>query len=218
MIYLNIVIIGICGKMGSLIYEYLKNSYNIIGIDKIKHKEVPTYKTLDEIDNPNLVIDFSSISCHELLVKAIERKIPVFSGTTGYDKKTIEALNDLAIANDSIFVWKPNYAKGINLFSRILEECKEEFKIIDFVEIHETTKKDAPSGTAKMLAEILGINENKIQSVRLNFAPATHELIFYSDSERITLKHEIYDKLAFVIGLIDEIKKYGVDDDVRNIV
>ena len=139
---------------------------------------------LDEIDNLNLVIDFSSTSCYELLVKAIKRKIPDFSGTTGYDRKTIESLKDLAIANDSIFVWKPNYAKGINLFSRILEECKEEFKILDFVEIHETTKKDAPSGTAKMLAEILGINENKIQSVRLNFAPATHELIFYSDSER----------------------------------
>ena len=87
---------------------------------------------------------------------------------------------------------------------------KDEFKILDFVEIHETTKKDAPSGTAKMLAEILGVNESKIQSLRLNYAPATHELIFYSEAERITLKHEIFNKMAFVIGLIEEIKKYGV--------
>ena len=61
-----------------------------------------------------------------------------------------------------------------------------------------------------MLAEILGVNESKIQSLRLNYAPATHELIFYSEAERITLKHEIFNKMAFVIGLIEEIKKYGV--------
>ena len=201
---------GICGKMGTLIYEYLKNSNKIIGIDKIPHKEVPTYTDLKQIDNIDVLIDFSSIECYEILKEAINKRIPVFSGTTGYSKAEINKLENLSKINNSIFVWKPNYAKGIDLFSKILYQCKDEFKILDFVEIHETTKKDAPSGTAKMLAEILGVNESKIQSLRLNYAPATHELIFYSEAERITLKHEIFNKMAFVIGLIEEIKKYGV--------
>ena len=209
---------GICGKMGTLIYEYLKNSNKIIGIDKIKHKEVPTYTNLKDIAKIDLLIDFSSIECYEILIEAINNKIPVFSGTTGYTKDEINRLINLAKVNNSIFVWKPNYAKGINLFSKILNECKDEFKILDFVEIHETTKKDAPSGTAKMLAEILGISESKIQSIRLNYAPATHELIFYSEAERITLKHEIFNKKAFIVGLMEEIKKYGVDNDVGNII
>ena len=215
---MNIVIIGICGKMGTLIYEYLKNSNTIYGLDIKKHSNVPMFNSIDEIENVDIILDFSSTNSYNHLVDGINRGIPVFSGTTGYTEKKIEELYSLAKDNNTIFVWKPNYAKGINLFSRILKEFKDEFKILDFVEIHETTKKDAPSGTSIMLAEILGIDKGKIQSIRLNFTPAIHELIFYSDSERITLRHEIFDKKAFIIGLFEEINKFGVDDNVRNII
>lgn len=197
--------------MGTLVYEYLKESSTIFGIDIRNHNEVITYKDLSSIENIDLIIDFSSVDSYHHLVEGIKRKIPVFSGTTGYKKDQIDNLNVLAKEYDSVFVWKPNFAKGIKLFSKILNQCKEEFKILDFVEIHETTKKDSPSGTSIMLAEILGINKGDIQSIRLNYTPAIHELIFYSDSERITLKHEIFDKKAFIIGLLEEIKKYGVD-------
>ena len=204
--------------MGTLIYEYLKNSNTIYGIDIKKHKVVPTYNALNEIDNVDIIIDFSSINSFDHLVDGIKKRIPIFCGTTGYTKDKLEELKVLAKEYDTIFIWKPNYAKGIKLFSKILKECKEEFKILDFVEIHETTKKDAPSGTSIMLAEIIGIDKSNIQSIRLNFTPAIHELIFYSDSERITLKHEIFDKKAFIIGLMEEINKFGVDDDVGNII
>ena len=204
--------------MGTLIYEYLKNSNTIYGIDVKKHNVIPTYSSLNEIDNVDIIIDFSSTNSYNYLVEGIKRKIPTFSGTTGYSKDKIEELYYLAKEYDTIFIWKPNYAKGIKLFSKILKECKEEFKILDFVEIHETTKKDAPSGTSIMLAEIIGIDKSSIQSIRLNFTPAIHELIFYSDSERITLKHEIFDKKAFITGLMEEINKFGVDQNVRNII
>ena len=215
---MNIVIIGICGKMGTLIYEYLKNSNRIYGIDIKKHNDIPTYNSLDEIENIDIIIDFSSVNSYNHLLDGIKRRIPVFSGTTGYSKEKIDKLYNLAKEYNTIFIWKPNYAKGIKLFSSILKECKDEFNILDFIEIHEKTKKDAPSGTSIMLAEILGIDKVNIQSIRLNFTPAIHELIFYSDSERITLKHEIFDKKAFILGLIEEINKFGVDQNVRNII
>ena len=204
--------------MGTLIYEYLKNSTTIFGVDIIPHKEVQTYNDLSLIENIDLIIDFSSIDSFDILVEGIKKHIPIFSGTTGYSKKQIEELKELASNCNSIFVWKPNYAKGINLFSKILKDCKEEFNILDFVEIHETTKKDSPSGTSIMLAEILGIKKGDIQSIRLKYTPAIHELIFYSDSERITLKHEIFNKKAFLLGLMEEIKKFGVGDFVRDII
>ena len=197
--------------MGTLIYEYLKNSSTIYGID-IKQKEnIDTYQSLNEIKDIDLIIDFSTTDSFNHLIEGIKRRVPVFSGTTGYTKEQIEFLYNLSKEYNTIFVSKPNFAKGIKLFSKILKECKEEFKILDFVEIHETTKKDSPSGTSIMLAEILDINKGDIQSIRLNFTPAIHELIFYSESERITLKHEIFNKKAFIIGLIEEINKFGVD-------
>ena len=54
-------IIGICGKMGSQIYERYKNEFQIVGIDEIKHKEVETYQSILEVPYPiDVVVDFSS--------------------------------------------------------------------------------------------------------------------------------------------------------------
>ena len=193
--------------MGTLICEYLKNSTSIVGLDIVKHEVYPTYESLNEIKEVDLIIDFSSIDSYNFLVEGIKRRIPIFSGTTGYTPKQIQTLMDLAKENDSIFVWKPNYSKGINLFIKILKEFNQDFKKLDFVEIHEKTKKDTPSGTAIMLADILGVSNDYIQSLRLNYTPVIHELIFYSDYERITITHEIFDKKAFILGLMEEINK-----------
>ena len=65
---MNIVIIGICGKMGTLIYEYLKNSNRIYGIDIKKHNDIPTYNSLDEIENIDIIIDFSSVNSYNHLL------------------------------------------------------------------------------------------------------------------------------------------------------
>ena len=201
------VIIGINGKMGRSIYEQYKNSFDIIGIDKISHFEAKTICDLDLIEKKiDVLVDFSSIECFDMLVKAIRKGIPVLSGTTGYSLDEINILKELALTHNVEFVWKANYAKGIKLFSKLINVCKNEFEKLDFVEIHATTKKDSPSGTAKILAKELGVEEAKIQSLRLNQAPAIHELIFSSDFERLSLRHEILDKKAFLMGFDEELK------------
>lgn len=116
-------------------------------------------------------------------------------------------MNLLAKKQNTCFIWKANYAKGIKLFSKLIEDCKEEFDILDFVEIHATSKKDAPSGTARVLARKLNIPEQKIQSLRLNQAPAIHEIIFSSDDERVYIRHEIINKRAFITGFDEELRK-----------
>ena len=210
---MQMAIIGICGKMGSQIYEYYKDKFEIIGIDIINHPIVKTYQNLNDIDEKiDVIVDFSSCDSYDILVDGIKKKIPLLSGTTGYKDEEIDKLYELAKENDSIFIWRANYAKGIDLFSKIINTCQKEFEILDFVEIHATTKKDAPSGTAKVLAKQLAIPYEKIQSLRINMAPAIHEIIFSSDEERVILRHEIINKRAFVIGFDDVLKEVlGVD-------
>lgn len=201
-------IVGICGKMGEQLFNFYRNQFDIIGIDIINHSVVKTYHNLEEIDvDIDVLVDFSSTDCYPLLENAIKKKIPILSGTTGYSLEQVEKLSELAKANESGFIWKANYAKGIKLFSKIIEDCQEDFSILDFVEIHATTKKDAPSGTAKVLAKTLKIPEEKIQSLRINHAPAIHEIIFSSDYERVILRHEIINKKAFIIGFDEELQK-----------
>ncbi|MDE5546938.1 MAG: hypothetical protein K2M84_03130 [Anaeroplasmataceae bacterium] len=201
-------IIGICGKMGSQIYNKYKDEFQIVGIDEIQHKEVETFHSILDIPYPiEVVVDFSSIEAYDTLVQALKKGYAVLSGTTGYSFEQIDELYKLANENDTIFIWKANYAKGIKLFSKLLEDCKKEFEILDFVEIHATSKKDAPSGTAKVLAKSLGIPENKIQSLRINQAPAIHEIIFSSEDERVYLRHEILQKRAFITGFDEDLRK-----------
>ncbi|MDE6408153.1 MAG: hypothetical protein K2K48_05400 [Anaeroplasmataceae bacterium] len=201
-------IIGICGKMGSQIYDKYKDEFYIVGIDEIKHKAVETFQDILDVPYPiDVVVDFSSIEAYETLVQAIKKGYIVLSGTTGYSFEQIDVLYKLAAEYHTTFIWKANYAKGIKLFSKLLEDCKKEFEILDFVEIHATSKKDAPSGTAKVLAKSLDIPENKIQSLRINQAPAIHEIIFSSEDERVYLRHEILQKRAFITGFDEDLRK-----------
>lgn len=202
------VIIGICGKMGNQIYNKYKNNFDILGIDIVKHNNVDTYSSIKNIDKKiDIVVDFSSPNCYDELIYAINKGYPIISGTTGYSLEDIKKLSSLAFKNKSIFIWKANYAKGINLFKKIIELSKNEFDFLDFIEIHATSKKDKPSGTAIVLAEQLGISLDKIQSVRLNLAPAIHEIIFSSNNERIAVRHEIIDKDAFIEGFDETLKE-----------
>ncbi len=201
-------IIGICGKMGSRMYDYYKDEFTIIGIDLIKHPVVQTYNSLKECEgNVDVIVDFSSVECFDVLLEGLNRGIPILSGTTGYKIEEIDTLNQLAREKNTPFVWKANYAKGIKLFSKLIQSCKNEFELLDFIEVHATTKKDAPSGTAKVLANELGISENKIQSLRINQAPAIHEILFSSLDERVILRHEIINKKAFITGFDEELRK-----------
>ena len=197
--------------MGSRLFNFYKDKYEIVGVDRINFNGTLTYKSLRDIPNFDLVIDFSSPLLKKELVYALENDVFVISGTTGYTDKDILELKKI---NENKFFWSPNYAKGIQLFYKLSGICKNDFNLLDFVEIHASTKKDKPSGTAKMLALDLGIDQNKIQSVRLPYAPPIHELVFSSENERIILRHEVIKADAFIDGVDEKLKE--VLEEIKN--
>lgn len=207
-ILMLMVIIGVCGRMGTQIYNRYKNDFEIIGVDLIKHNCIQTFSSIKDISKKiDIVVDFSSPNCYDELVYAIEKGYSILSGTTGYSLIEIEELKKLAKKNNTKFIWKANYAKGISLFEKLLLAFKDEFEVLDFIEIHATSKKDKPSGTARVLAHNLGISEEMIQSIRLNLAPAIHEIIFSSNNERISVRHEILNNEAFILGFDEDLKE-----------
>lgn len=198
-------IIGISGRMGTRVYEYFKKDYDIVGVDYINFKEAPTYKSLKDIPLPlDVVVDFSSVKAEPELRYALKRGLLTLSGTTGYPDKVIDELKK---QGQDLFYWSANYSKGIHLFSRLIELIQKEYDLFDFIEIHAATKKDAPSGTAKMLARDLNIPYDRIQSLRINYAPPIHELIFSSRYEHIIIRHEVIDTLAFLEGFDAKLKE-----------
>jgi 4-hydroxy-tetrahydrodipicolinate reductase len=198
-----VVIIGINGRMGKMLYEYYKDEFDIIGVDT-KAFGFSSFNSILDINRKiDLVIDFSSTSALSELIYALKNKMIVICGTTGYDKSQIEMLNEIGNGN---FYYSSNYAKGIKLFTKLIKEINEDYKEFDFVEIHSTKKKDSPSGTAKMIADKLGFDYSKIQSLRLKDANPIHEFIFKNKNEKITVIHEIISPNAFIEGF-DEVLK-----------
>lgn len=198
-----VVIIGINGRIGKMLYEHYKDEFDIIGVDT-KALGFSSFNSIQDINRKiDLVIDFSSTSALSELIYALKNKMIVVSGTTGYDKSQIEMLYEIGNGN---FYYSSNYAKGIKQFIKIIKELNYNYKEFDFIEIHSTNKIDSPSGTAKKIADEMKFDYSKIQSLRLKSANPIHKMIFRNKNEVITVIYEITNLNAFIEGF-DEILK-----------
>ena len=199
-----IVIIGVNGRMGKLLYEHYKNKFDIIGVDT-KACGFSSFNSIEDINRKvDIVIDFSSTSAISELIYALKNNMIVICGTTGYNQNQIEMLSEIGNGN---FYYSSNYAKGINVFTKIVKEVNKDYNDFDLVEIHSSKKKDIPSGTAKMIANKLEFNNSKIQSLRLKNANPIHKIIFTDNYERITITHEITSPMAFIEGVNEVLKQ-----------
>lgn len=200
---MTILIVGINGKMGKMLKNLLSR-YLVIGIDTKESKDV--FKSFEEAyskyPNISLALDFSSTTAYQILVEIIKKKISLISGTTGYNNEMINKLNELALENDSYFNYSVNYSNGINDFIEIAEKYSSKYSNKELIETHSINKHDKPSGTAIHIAEKLGLSINDINSIRLSNANASHEIILSNENERLIIKHEVLNRLAYVEGII----------------
>jgi len=84
---------------------------------------------------------------------------------------------------------------------RFAREAAEHLPRAEIVELHNEAKKDAPSGTAKATAELLG-GRTAIHSVRLPGLVAHQEVLFGGDGQLLTIRHDTFDRAAFVPGVL----------------
>jgi 4-hydroxy-tetrahydrodipicolinate reductase len=206
---MNILLLGY-GKMGRIIGEIAESrGHHIVGKINIENRA-----ELLELDGSaiDVAIEFSQPdAAFENISWAINRKIPVVSGTTGWLDK-IKAIESLTIEKGTAFFYASNFSVGVNIFFRVnrfladLMKDQTDYKV-SMEEIHHTEKKDAPSGTAITLAEAIlaenpnlknwktpeeGIsseNELIITSKRVDPAPGTHIIRYESDIDTIEICH-----------------------------
>src|SRR5262245_66607157 len=100
------------------------------------------------------MVDFTVPEAVEASVRAaLEQGVPAIVGTTGWDPA---AFDDVARERGVQLFYAPNFAIGAVLMMRLAEEAARFLPRAEVVELHSETKKDAPSGTAKMTAERIG--------------------------------------------------------------
>jgi 4-hydroxy-tetrahydrodipicolinate reductase len=221
---MKIALIGF-GKMGKLIAQTaIEQGHEIVSIID-KNLENSTI-TLENLNNPDVVIDFSDPESIMDNIKALAAlKQNMIIGTTGWYENLAEVkqlIEDASIG----FLYAPNFSIGVNIFLKIVNYAASlinEFDDYDVggFEMHHNQKLDSPSGTAKSVAEILldqierkesiiydrvnsKINANEVHyaSVRAGSNPGHHTVIFDSDEDAITLTHEARNRAGFAKGAL----------------
>jgi len=219
----KVIITGSKGRMGQALISSAKKIPSVQIIAQIDKGD----DLANTIDQGEVVIDFSAHSVTvEVAALCAQHKIPLVIGTTGHtDTDTFE----IQAHKKSIpIVWASNFSTGVNTMFWLTRKAAEilgpEFDL-EVVEMHHRLKKDAPSGTAKTLAEILAnvrklhleeaarhgrvglVGERQpgeigIHSIRGGDVVGDHTVIFANAGERLELTHKASSRDTFANGAL----------------
>lgn len=226
----RILICGACGKMGGNVLSLLENDQDAVavcGVDLYpKEIGIPVYTSFADVkEEADVIIDFSSpIGLQERLEYAKTHHMGIVLASTGFTSDDLALVNEYA---KSVAIFKTaNLSLGVNLMQAL---CKAAAEVlgdnfdVEIVEKHHNLKKDAPSGTALMLADtvneafdntkryvngrdgIVGAREKSeigIHAVRGGTIVGEHEVIFAGEDEIITISHSARSKRVFAVGAI----------------
>lgn len=228
----NIVICGVCGKMGRMLVNCIQEREDcqvIAGVDIAKDDSMKfpiVTKCADLPQKPDVIIDFSHPSCLTgLLDYATATGTPVVLSTTGYSE---EQLAEIRKASEATALFSSfNMSIGIQLLIALAKKAAavlgNQFDV-EIIEKHHNQKIDAPSGTALMLANALceeyepkktpvydrhsvrkkrEITEIGMHSIRGGTIVGEHEILFAGPDECISLTHTASSKRVFAEGSIN---------------
>ena len=108
-------------------------------------------------------------------------------------------------------IWASNFSIGVNVFFAVADHVSSMLGRTGgyspyMVEMHHCHKLDAPSGTARSLADIVDSNmgtQTDIQSVRCGEIPGIHTIGFEGLNDRITMTHEAFSREGFAAGAVE---------------
>jgi len=233
---LNLIVCGVCGKMGKALLEEIKKEKTLRLVGAIEAPGHPSLGTkvlgvkidsdLEKVKEKGVVVEFTTPEATlEHLEIARRRKFPCVVGTTGFGVKERKKIEQ--ISSSIPVLLSSNMSVGVNLLYKLVEIASQILKGYDreIIEIHHRHKKDAPSGTALTLGEILAREEGKslsslgvfgrrgrvgerssqeigFHSVRGGSVVGEHTVIFAGEGERIELTHRAESRVIFARGAI----------------
>ncbi len=234
---IKVVVSGALGRMGKRLQVLInldKKLETIGGIDQTRgvFDGVEVFTEPEEIvKSGDIIIDFSS---PELTVKVLDECVkaskPIVIGTTGLDDHAMKKINKFS--EYIPILQSPNMSLGVNLLFSLTKIAtsilKKDFEI-EIMEIHHHHKKDAPSGTAMKLGEIIAKEKNKelkdilvtgreghvgdrkknelgIFALRGGNTVGEHSVMYFGGTERLELVHKATSRDTFVFGAIKAAK------------
>ena len=199
------------GKMGQAIASLAaEHGFEVVALLG-EAQVLPHGITKPLLDGADVAVEFTVPQFAAANVRGcIAAGCPVVSGTTGWDAARAKVEAEVR-SNRGALLWAPNFSIGVHLFARMVEHAA---RVVGgahagfdshLVETHHNQKLDAPSGTARSLAERVekaGGKPVPITSVRVGNVPGTHQVIFDGEFEQIRLEHIARDRRVFATGAL----------------
>jgi 4-hydroxy-tetrahydrodipicolinate reductase len=187
----KIAFFGAEGKVGSALVARLEAAGH--AVRGIEIGDEP------DVSGCDAAVDFTTPeAAPENVRAALEQGVSCVVGTTGWDPAELGVLAEEKGLR--LFV-APNFSIGAVLMMRFAREAAAHFERAEIVELHNEAKKDAPSGTARATAELIG-NDPAIHSVRLPGLVAHQEVIFGGEGQLLTIRHDTTGRESFADGVL----------------
>ena len=216
------IVTGALGRMGSITAGKLRESQEFALTAEVDARldACPDISALDV--EADVIIDFSHHTAAPGIMQwAKAHNTAVVMCTTGHTEEELEIIREAA-KTVPVFM-SANMSLGVALLAELAKKTAAAFPEadIEIVETHHNRKADAPSGTALMLGRAVQTvrpdavfqlgrsgmgkrtrEEIGFHAIRRGNVPGIHEVIVSTDTQAITLRHEVYDRALFADGAL----------------
>ena len=198
------------GRMGRAVEEQARAAGHEIGLVRRSRDAAAAGDLAARLRGHDVAIDFSSaaaVPAHAAACTAA--RVPLVEGTTGWRDREAE-VRRLVDQGGGTLVYAANFSPGVHLFFRLVARAGELFRgLADYEafieEAHHAKKRDAPSGTALELRDLLATSGGRaapIASTRAGHIPGTHRVGFDSAADQIVLTHTARSRGGFAAGAL----------------
>lgn len=227
---IRVAVIGAAGRMGSTVCEAVEGADDMELVARIDADD-----ELGDLGGAQVAVDFTVPEASPSNVAhCIAHGVHAVVGATGWTEDRLEVVRrDLEGHPEVGVLIAPNFALGAVLMMRFAREAARFYESVEIVELHHPRKVDAPSGTAantaRMIAEAReeaglgpvpdatehdpdGARGAQVQgihthAVRLRGLVAHQEVLFGAEGESLTIRHDSYDRVSFMPGVLTGIRQ-----------
>lgn len=245
---IKVAVCGANGKMGKEIVKAVSENSETELVAKIDivNGEYSTIEDANKSTKIDILVDFTQPDAiYQNALYCLNNNINIVIGTTGLKDEQIDELKQLSEKNNVACFIAPNFSTGAVLMMKFAQMAAKYFDNAEIIELHHNQKKDAPSGTAVKTAQLMAQeNENfttgncpeketidgargansysniRIHSVRMPGYMASQEVLFGSDGQTLSIRHDSTNRACYMPGVLMAIKyayehknfTYGLDN------
>ena len=224
---IKVAVLGAKGRMGAESVKAIKAASDLELVAELDLGD--SLETLKS-NGAQVIVDFTHPDAvMKNLEFSINNGINVVVGTTGFDEKRLQQVQEWLNSNPKVgAVIAPNFGLGAVLMMQFAAKAARYFESVEIVELHHPEKADAPSGTAARTAELITqervaaklpampdktstslpgargakVGDIPIHSVRLRGLVAHQEVLLGDQGETLSIRHDSIDRTGFMPGVL----------------